>query len=267
MSSLIEELEKLTEALDSFDYKDLKPGAALEVTDLSSQADEFLSDKAKAALSRSSKSLTHKDDTGSYTCIYLGAILRNQNLLGGLKSICNDLNSLAEKDLIHSTLAKPSSVKLARVPLQDEVSAVFSYVLVPENKMEEAQSLVTYAISEGDCGKPWGSLEQDLKEGEFLASISVSVFSSIHSERKSEAILHEEIQNLLNILPKGTEIISITPCSVISLSIPYEVKFRNPLMNNYKEVRLEYTRECVRLDDKIEQFSLLTGVEYVKKES
>ena len=262
MSDLIESLDKLTAALES--YNPISH-PALEVVDQYDKAKEFLSEKAQKALSKKSISLSLKDKTGFNECIFLGRTVKTKNISEGIEAISKDLNLLADNELIHSCLTPPSSMVLARMPLQQNTSAVFSFVLVPSNRKTEAESLVSNSIiNDGMLPEPLGSLEHDLDEGEFLAKIDISHF--YHSSVDPKESLNNEIQAYLNILPQGTEVVEIINCAVISLSTPYEIRFRNPLMADYKQVKLNYRREAVKVgEDKIEQFNLLTDVEYTKK--
>jgi hypothetical protein len=241
-------------------------GPALQTQDLTSKAKEYLSEKAFAVLSNRSKTLTQKDDVGNvYKCIYLSCAVKKKNYTEGLKAICKDLNTLAEHDLIYSTLSPPSSIDLAIMALRDPPSAVYAFVLVPESKLDLVVSLVEHHVLEGDCGETISILEKELPEGEFLAVINISHFMHQASGISNEARLHNEIQAYLKVLPKGTEFVSVRNCSTGDLYMPFEVTFRNPLMKNYKEVRLQYIRECVVIDDDIRQFNLLVGVEYIKR--
>jgi hypothetical protein len=130
--------------------------------------------------------------------------------------------------------------------------------------MAEAKALVQYETPEGGYGKTVGSLEEVTPEGEFSALIRL-LPSSLLGDSNPKSRLDDEIQLYLAVLPQGTEVLDVTQCAVVDLSIPYVVRFRNPLMKDFKEVQLEFSREGVVLDDKFEQFSLLTGVKYTRR--
>lgn len=262
--TLIEQCEKLIKEFE--ENLSLVHGSALQVTNEEDFANIYLTPKAKAAISKISKNLTHKDETGTYTCIYLGVQTRTDKIEKAVEAICENLNRLADQDLIHSCLAPPSSLPLAKMPMQMNTSVVIAYVLVPEHRKKDAEELAKFVIEEGGLGTELMSLEADLKEDEFFAEISLS-HNLAGNGKNSEERLHSRIGEFINVLPPGTEVVEVVPCAIVSLSLPFEVRFRNPLMKEYREVRLNYRRECVRVgEDKIEQFNLLTSVEYIRKD-
>ena len=71
--------------------------------------------------------------------------------------------------------------------------------------------------------------------------------------------------NILTSCLKEPKLVEIRQDAIMDLSLPYEVRFKIPLMKAFKEVRLEYCRHAEKVGDKIEQFNLLQKVEYIKK--
>lgn len=275
MSKIKESLDALQKTLEAGDYdakRDLiQSSSPLQTIDQSDLASQFLSEKAQQALSNKAYSqvIQTPGTTDDYVCIYLSVTVKTKNIAKGVELICNSLNTLADKDLIHSTLARPASISLAKVFGQAPTSAVYSFVLVPMSRKKESEDLAIYVKQDGEMGNSIEDLSVELNEGEFLAHISVSniLFNRKPYDSSSDSVLHNKIEQYISILPKGTELVSITKCAIMDLSISYEVRFRNLLMKDYKEVRLEYRREAVRMgDDKIESFNLLTGIEYVKRD-
>lgn len=240
-------------------------GSVLQITNHTDQVQDFLSEKTQKALAIKSMYLTQISHTGEcFKCIFLSAVVKTHEILVGLKAISEDLNTLSELDMIHSTLAPLSSFDLARQPGEDPTSAVFAFVLVPADRVEEAKNLTKYSTNEGEMGKTIGSVEKNLPLGDFLANVRISHMSFMFG-KDSKTILDDTIQEYLNILPKGTEVVGVEQCTIVDLSVPYEVRFRNPLMKAFKEVRLQHMRHAEVIGDKIEQFSLLTGIEYIKR--
>jgi hypothetical protein len=151
--SLIEKMKELTELLDKKEKESvyLKQDSIMQVTDQSEIANKYLSLKAQTVLSNKSRYLTHKDETGFYKCIYLGVKVESNSIEDGVRAISESLNTLAEKDLIHSCLCHVSSVELNIYSLA-AMSAVLAYVLVPEDREKEARELAKYVIDEnGVC--------------------------------------------------------------------------------------------------------------------
>ena len=106
-----------------------------------------------------------------------------------------------------------------------------------------------------------------MTEGEFFAEINISHQQMmIKDSISAEQILEDEIARYLAVLPNGTRVVSKTRCTITGLSIPYEIVFNNPIMNDFKRVELNYVRCAVPLGDKIEQFKLLVSVTYTKKD-
>lgn len=264
--NLTDEIETLVKiAKEVLEENPTDFGSTLQVTDRTDQVSELLSEASKKALSIKSMYQTQVSCAGEgFQCIYLSAIVKTSEMDLGLRAIVADLNTLSERGLIHSTLAPVSSIDLARQPLQDDTSAVFAFVLVPVDLLDEANKITKYNTLEGAIGKQIGSLEMDLPEGDFLASIRISPYRAI-TENNLENILKDTIQEYRNVLPNGTEVVSVTKCAIVDLSISYVIMFRNPLMKDFKEVRLHHERHAVRIGDRIEQFSLLSSVEYIKR--
>ncbi len=261
LESLLKEATDLIKEIE--ENPTLTRGSAIEVTDQSEIAAKYLTNKAQAALSKKSKTLTHKDETGAYECIYLGLKVANTHVSEGIQAICESLNALADQNLIHSCLCPVSSLALAQMSLEVPTSAVIAYVLVPSDKKKEAEEIAKYVMN--DCGptKTLGDVEVKGDEDEFFALIRLSVATL--GDKSGKERLDDEIQQYLNVLPKGTEVVEIRQDAIMDLSVPYTVKFKNPLMKAFKEVRLEYRRHAEEVGDKIEQFSLLQKVEYIRK--
>lgn len=265
MTNLVEQLEELNEILKTEQVQ--RELVLTEITDQSEIAKSMLSEKALNAISKKSNTLIYTDESGVYARVSFGAQTKTKNISNGISVVCKVLNALAEKDLIHSCLTPPSSIALAKMPFKEFTSASFSFVLVPTDRKKEVEALTGCSFEDGSLPEPIESLDIELKEDEFFTEIRISAYNKLENKSKEE-LLQEEIQNYLNILPKGTEVVEVVPCALIALSYPYEVRFHNPLMKDYREVRLEYNREIVKMsEDKIEQFNLLRSVEYIRKDA
>ena len=235
----------------------------IAVEDLSNLAEKYLTRSAKYDLQNKSCYLVRKEDDGTfYRCIYFAVQVREDNVEGGIQMIAPAINKLSEDGLIHSTLAGVSSVKLAKMPLKDLAIAVFCYVLVPDSKYDEIkQKYKDICVEEGGVPSEGESFEPKLETGEFLAQIRLSaVFCQEYSSTSER--LDKEIQNYLKVLPEGTIVRNVTECAITDLSIPFEVKFYNPLMSEFKRVELTYIRTCARIGEHIETFNLLLGIGY-----
>ena len=151
----IDELLKSSQKLiDEINEKSLVQGAPLEVTDLSVKYGHFLNAEVTEAFTRMSNRLTVTDDTTgkTYKAIYPCGMVSKDNLLVGVQKVVKILNELGSEGLIHSTLAKLSSIKLYS-ETAEEMLAVFAFVLVPAEK--EAELIQRYSgrlVEEGEVG-------------------------------------------------------------------------------------------------------------------
>lgn len=208
----------------------------------------------------------HYDGTDSYQCLYMGYTYKAKNTDKALEKLCKCLNILALENLIHSCLAPPSSIPLAKTFGMEFLSAIFCFVLVPCKRLEETKALAGCCFEEGAVPNDLENCETELSEGEFLAEVRLTTFQ-YHTNKDHEyrAYLDNEINLYLAVLPKGTELISVTKCSVLDLSQVYEVRFRNPLMKKYKRVEFEFICDLEVLEEgKVGQFKLLTDVKYIE---
>ena len=266
--SRLEQLIKSTEALiAATEAPAFTQGSPVHTTNQSQACTDLLSDKAKLALFKKSTTAVIKMDNGDvYACIYLNVITKTTNIPLGLKKICHDLNTLAEHGLIHSCLAEPSSVDLNQYGLSAPSSAIYSFVLVPSDKMDLAKSLCETSTEDGKFGKTLEPLDLPQDPGDFHALISISHGSTLVSSNP-QSMIDDQIALYLSVLPKGTQVVSIQKQAVQTLALNYLVHFRNPLMASYKEVRMNKTRDVVVIDDKMVQFNRFDGIEYIKKDS
>jgi hypothetical protein len=69
----------------------------------------------------------------------------------------------------------------------------------------------------------------------------------------------------LTLLPKGTEF-SYTKINDGDLSIPFEFKFTNRLFKQIKTVQLQHVRHVEEIDGRLEQYNVVTGMNYFDKD-
>jgi hypothetical protein len=237
-----------------------------------------LEDLAKKYLSKETLEATSKKATSQVICYddgrkfistYLGVIVKNENIEKGVAEISRALNDLASKGYIHSCLIQMSSVEMAKIPKQHDCSAVLSYVLTPVEKDDEIKLIADKFLitPQGLTSDHFDNLNINLPEGQFFVEVQISLASSLINKKNTEETVKEKIDEYLSILPKGTQIISVKKCAIISLALDYEVVLYHPLMKSFREVKLTYERHAEVIDDKIEQFSLLRSVEYIKRDA
>lgn len=122
----------------------------LATTDLSKEAEAYLTTKAKLALSKKSLSQIIKYDSGEvFISTYFGAKVPFSQVDDGIKLVAGEINKLAHNDQIHSCLSN-----FIRLDLSPETTGYFDengdpkemetvvlcYVLVPEQKYKELEA-------------------------------------------------------------------------------------------------------------------------------
>ncbi len=266
-----ESLNELNAALEAGNSQtSLVQGAALQVNSLDDLANKYLSDESKKALSNKSVTqFVNGEDGKTYKAVYLSCIVGNADLELGAKALSEVANKLAERGLVHSCLAPISSLQLATQPMLNLSSVVFLFPLVPSDREQEVNEIAgELKTMEGGLGPNLTPKERVLPSGQFFAEVYVTLLapSLVATHHTKEEVLKDAIQEYLNILPKGTEVISATQCSVYGLGIPYEVILYNPLMQDYKKVKLNYSRAGALVDGSFKQFNLFHSVEYTKRD-
>lgn len=241
---------------------ELPQESAIKVDSEDNFSSKYLTKEAKDSLAKKATQQVYRYEDGSiYMTAYLSTIIKKENVEKGVKAICEILNELAAKGYIHSCLAPPSSIELVKITKQHESRAVFCFPLVPVDKMEEIKEIAKGLMTtEGEIGKSLESLDMELPEGQFFAEVNISAFQNTDS--KPDKV----IDTYLNLLPEGTEVISVKKCPIMSLTIPYEVILYNPLMKSIKEVKLNYIRQYATTGNKLKEFNLLTSIEYIKRD-
>lgn len=268
MSNFTDSLDDLNETLKEIEKsaKDLVVGPPLQVTDHLDQATFYLSKAAILALSKKATTQVVQvpGTMQAFMAIYLCGVVKSDNTEHGVKKIASVSNVLAEKGYIHSCLAHMSSIKFAQIPKQYDSSVVFCFPLVPADKVEEIRALSEGLMTEeGGIGLRLDKEEKELPEGQFYGEVYLTVhpFDGLSKEDS----LKKHIQEYLNVLPEGTEVVSTKQCAIVSLAVPYEVIFSNPLMKAFKEVKLNHTRHCEIVDGHLKQFNLFNSIEYIKR--
>lgn len=261
--TLLESIDRLQKALDATKATYTIP--ALQVNDLAENAKKFLTKDAAEVMDNKIKSLTTLDSE----CIFLGVQVRADKIEDGVQAISDDINLLVSEGLVTGALAGVSSINLARIPRQSPSAVVIAYVHVKKDYVDRAKNLVMYGIPEDadtEKTKKLGDLSLDLADGEFVVVLSYSHSLGMLREFSVEQELHDDISELLAILPKGTSLTKVERCAVMGLSIDFEVHFKNPLLQKVKEVKLIYLRTAAPSGDALIQGNVLVGVEYLGKD-
>lgn len=262
--SFKDDADELIKALES-DKTVVAP--VLRITDETVLASKYLSPLAQERLSvkATSQVIQVPGTMKAYMAVYLCTRVRDTSIEKAVCALAGVLNVLADKGYIHSCLANFASLPLAQMPMEHPSSVVLCFPLVPADKIGEVKEIAGKLMTEeGGCGDKMESIEKELSEGLFFAEIRI-YHNSMMLSKSVEDKLEYQIQKYLNVLPKGTEVISKKQCAIVDLSILYEVVFFNPLMKAFKEVRLQQMRHCAIVDGNLEQFNLLTGIEYIKR--
>jgi hypothetical protein len=244
-------------------------GSFLQMQDQMHSAKKYLTENAINDLNRKSESLIAEiidgDNRKYATTVFFSVQTKTESIEKGVERLSTIMNELSAEGLIHSTLSSIRSIELARMPMKAQTFVVFAYVLIPMEKNEEIKNRYPKEFTiEGGVGQPLGDLNLDLLDGEFVAEINVSpVIAMMNIEGQTTAeLLQKQIEQFLVLLPKGTVVKEVTPCAIVSVAYPFEVKFYNPLMQSVKSISVEHVRNVAMIDGRVEQFNLLTGVKY-----
>lgn len=267
-----EKIQSLTQALEAGEYNSapqpLIEGSPIKVDKHDDLAAQYLNNAAKEAMKTKATSLTVKYDDGrSYTCIYLGVIVKSTEVEKGVKAIANDVNKLADAGLIHSALSYMSSVELVKQAGKSLSRAVISYLLVPTDKLEEAAAMCEHAIEDSDDTKFLDSLDLDLPPGHFIIEERLSIAANmIGGDGDRSTTLQDLINMYMSVLPKGTEFVESIACGISGLSVPYELHFKSPLLDDVKRVSFDWLRGIGTNSGKLVQGNILIGVRYFGKD-
>jgi len=237
--------------------------SVLQVRELSKFSDKYLTGEAKQVLDKKATQTVVKYDSGkTYICAYFVVGIRTGREEKSVKKIALVINELVEQKLIHSCLAPISALELARRPMQAPASIVFCYPLVPADKLDEINEKYKDIMIKDGGMPPLENLDPELEDGEFLTEFRYTHTLTSMSNTTPEKRLKKDIDMLLSILPSGTIVREKVLCAISDLSLPYEVKFYNPLLKKVKSIKLDWMRAGELVDDYFEQFNVFTGIRY-----
>lgn len=258
--------KKAEEAIQEMESRP-KTDTYMQVEDLSEMANKYLTASARHDLSQKSTTLSVKLDDGRfYSCIYLSTRVIQGDEERACEYLAKVLNNLSQRGMIHSTLAPISSIKLAPQSLTLQ-SAVFCFVLIPQESHKEVQNLYPeFVQQEGEIGRELYDLSPILSPGEFTTIIRTSVFSMSGSVKDSHSIFKEELDQYIAMLPKGTRVRTVRQLAITGLSLDYQVKFYNEVLPNVKKVEIQYMRACTPIRERLETFNVITGMNYFDKD-
>jgi hypothetical protein len=240
-------------------------GSTLHIKDELDLAASFLTPEALATQKKSAMTQVVVEGDTVYMCTYFAKHVPDTEAdkLNTCKQLAKVINELTNNNLIHSTLAPISSMKLAETdPFQKPAIVVFTFVLVPSHKLEDIREQYTSEmVKEGEIPNKEGNFEIETKEGEFFASIRVYG----KDEEQVSSLVESEIETYLQILPKGTQVVSKRTLAPLSLYLETEVKFFNPLLSKVKYITLNYIRDCIEISGEIQVFNILQSITYLDK--
>lgn len=276
--SLSEQLEELQKALKAYEEKEktAPKGAHLQVEDHMELAAKYLNANAQAALSKKGKHIIeqYNVDMGnnnfvphSAVCQFFGVQVRKDKIEEGVKAVAEVMNELADMGAIHSCLAAISSIDLAQMMFKHATSVVICYVHIKPGFEETVRSF-KYNVREGEIGPALHNLDIELPQGEFFAECRLShQLAMMHPPKSNESRVFDVVKDYLKYLPEGTEFVGYRQTAIVDLSLPYELRFRNPLLQRVKRVELDYVRDVAFQNEgekeQLKQFNLVTGIRYM----
>lgn len=103
--------------------------------------------------------------------------------------------------------------------------------------------------------------------GKVLYIIELSPYNINFKEKTSDEIkktIESEISLVLSLMPRGATHVSSEQGNVLSLSIPFVLTFEHPLFEDGTRFEFDMERACHKIDDRIEQYTVLSGFRYIK---
>jgi hypothetical protein len=272
--NIMESLEALQEALKVAEYNipENLTAKAFEISKHKILTDELLSNAAKTQMAILSKTLImyndNKDIVG--TAIYLVTKTRSDNKRAGIERIAKELNKLAEEGLIAATLTDTiSSLELARGPMEAKTSVVFAYPLIKPSGIKRAKELCE--LNTDDVANniiPTGDLQPDPEPNGTVMAVAriMPHYEMVHGIKKTvDELVQEEADRIRAVLPRGTVYLGATRCDIFGIAVPFELRFKHPLLEGVKEVRLNHIRVAARNEDEnVVQGNLLLSVDYMQ---
>lgn len=265
---LLQEIEALNKALEASE-KTMTLGSAIVTTDLMEMAKPFLSEASQALLSKKATGLVEVIDLENEKvteCLFLGVHVRTDKVEEGVKAIAEQINLISAAGLGHSVLAPILSVPLVKLSGKHYTCAVVAYVHVPAEKAEDVRKMCKHLMNADDLGQALHSLDIELPEGEFFAFERISIAANMIEGADHGEALKGLIDMYLGVLPKGTELVSAERCGITDLSIPVELRFKSPILDRVKEVRLQWVRGCGTNSGELKQANILLGIQYIDKD-
>lgn len=275
---LTETLNKLTEVLEAAEKtvpREILESSALQVDNQTALCKKYLSPKGLEALNlpRAKQLLHGENGVITHRCVYYGVRVKTSEVERGVHKMAEIMNDLAEKGVIHSILAEPSSFDLFRMPGEEQTSVVVFYPLVPVAYADELdKARPKYYIREGEVGATLddvGAYKKVLPAGQFMAIARVThnfLMMEEYREFEVPGVLFNIVQEHLKLLPEGTKFLGAKRCGISDLSVPYELYFENSLLPDVSEVDIEYVRAVAAISDhEVKQFNVTLGIRYFDK--
>lgn len=227
----LKELQALADAIEQ-GSKEPVQGAAIQVTDELPRALKYLTPETVEALNRKAVNLIEIDRVGgvvkTWTCVYFGCRVPNENLELGVKKLAEILNGVQAMGHLHKALAPMISLELVQGYGEVPTTAVCSYVLVPTETVEHYNK-VEFSIREGGYPNALTDIRAPLEPGEFIVKMRYShTYQNLVGGEGVDKQLADGIAYRLSRLPKGSRHVSTRKLPIMSLATEYEVKFFNP---------------------------------------
>jgi hypothetical protein len=128
---------------------------ALKIEDLKTEAEFYLTRKAKAALEKKATNQTAQNEKGEiFLCLYVACKVPKNELDDGIKMVAAKVNQFAQKDLIHSALSHFVHYDLNVYTTQEQETIVMCYILVPEKIHKKLMKSQTSMLKKKQRIKP-----------------------------------------------------------------------------------------------------------------
>lgn len=229
-------------------------------------ASKYLNDQAQASMLNVSSDYIRMGKNGEvYKAATLSTEVRTDNLDKGVQAISEVINDLASQSLIDSVLTNISTYSMRR-SLQAPSEIVYANILIPlETHKYLSEKYPRIYTVEGMTTVPLADDELflDLKEGEFMHTISIShaLFLQLQNPNR---FVQSRIDLILMMLPADTIVLeTVEIANPASLVKTYDVKFFNPILKKVKFIEFDLHHITESVDGQMRQAGLIKNFRYL----
>lgn len=224
----------------------------------------YLTDESKSLMRNVASEIPAEDQ--SPTILHLLAIERATEEDYAVYKLAGIINSLVAQNLAISTLVPLCTSNMIPMPKTHPGVIVHCNILVPRDMISEVQAIAKGYYYDPALYLKFETLIKELPVGQFYCNIGISLSITAVKGAGHKQLIDEEVENILRLLPKGTNLVSLRECGIVGLAVPYEAIFSHELMTDFKEVEIEYVYRFVEVNGKYKNIRLPVKLKYIARE-